>query len=222
MVITLIRTLILYGAVIFAVRLMGKRQLSQLQTSELVVTMLISDLAVIPMQDNGQPLFSGLLPILILIVLEIFFSFLMMKNRSVRRMLSGNPVIVIRNGHLLQKNMKALRMSIDDLMEQLHQKDIFALCEVAYAIVETNGTMSVLKYASADTVRLSDLHLTAEDPGPDTAVILDGKICTEALSAAGKNENWLQKILKQEKTSVREVFLMTANQGGQYTLIRKE
>ena len=147
MYISLIRTVILYAAIIFAVRVMGKRQISQLQTSELVVTMLISDLAVIPMQNTGQPLFSGLLPILVLVILEIFLSVLMLKSNVIRHIICGNPVIVIQNGKILQDSMKNLRLSIEELYEQLRQRDIASINEVAYAIVETNGVLSVIKKA---------------------------------------------------------------------------
>ena len=155
MFISLIRTVILYAMIIIAVRIMGKRQISQLQTSELVVTMLISDLAVIPMQDSGQPLFSGLIPIFVLIALEVLLSVIMLKSGRLRRVICGKPVVVIEDGKILQKNMKELRMSIEDLFEQLRQKDVFSLKEVAYAIVETNGAMSVcLLYTSSLHLRL--------------------------------------------------------------------
>lgn len=132
MFISLVRTIILYLAIIAAVRIMGKRQISQLQTSELVVTMLISDLAVIPMQDSGQPLFSGIIPIFVLIALEVFLSYVMLKSSKVRRAICGKPVVIIRDGQILQENMRELRLSIEDLFEQLRQKDVFALGDIAY------------------------------------------------------------------------------------------
>ena len=113
---------------------MGKRQISQLQTSELVVTMLISDLAVIPMQDSGQPLFSGIIPIFVLIALEVMLSFIMLKSGKVRRAICGKPVVIIKDGRIIQENMQELRMSVEDLFEQLRQKDIFVLSDVAYAL----------------------------------------------------------------------------------------
>jgi len=222
MYISLIRTVILYAAIILAVRIMGKRQISQLQTSELVVTMLISDLAVIPMQDNGQPLFSGLLPIFVLIVLEVFLSLLMLKNGRIRHLICGNPIIVIRQGKILQNNLRILRMSIDDLFEQMRQKDVFAIKDVAYAIVETNGALSIIKYAEADYLRPADVGIKPPDPGLETVAISDGKISPNALEISGKNQAWLKKILKQEKTPLEEVFILTVNTVGDYTLIRKE
>jgi len=217
-----IRTVIIYLVVILAVRLMGKRQISQLQTSELVVTMLISDLAVIPMQDGGQPLFSGILPILVLIALEIFLSILMLKSRRIRRLVSGNPVVVISEGVIRQKNMQALRMTTDELFEQLRQKDVFSLSDVAYAIVETNGSLSVVKYAAADYIRPTDVGIKPTESGPDIIVISDGKIVDDALELSGKREEWLRKLLKKEKTPINEVFVLTLDPSGKYNLIKKE
>ncbi len=218
----IIRTVIIYSIVILAVRLMGKRQISQLQTSELVVTMLISDLAVIPMQDGGQPLFSGILPIFVLISLEIFLSVIMLKSQSVRRIVSGNPVVVIENGKIQQKNMRALRLSIEELFEQLRQKDVFTLSDVAYAIVETNGSLSVIKNASADYLRPTDIGLSSKNAGPDLIIISDGKLSPDALRLSGQNEHGVTKILKKEKTSMNEVFILTLDPYGNYTLIKRE
>ena len=201
---------------------MGKRQISQLQTSELVVTMLISDLAVIPMQDGGQPLFSGILPIFVLISLEIFLSVIMLKSRMVRRIVSGNPVVVIQKGKIQQQNLKALRLSVEELFEQLRQKDIFSLSDVAYAIVETNGSLSVIKYAAADYVRPKDVNISSKDTGPDFVLISDGVLSTDALQLSGQNEQWVKKTLKKEKTTINEVFLLTLDPYGNYTLVKKE
>ena len=132
MFISFVRTIILYFMIILAVRVMGKRQINQLQTSELVVTLLISDLAAIPMQDSGQPLFSGLIPILVLIALEVLVSVFMLKSSRFHRLVCGKPVVIIKDGRIIQENMQELRMSVEDLFEQLRQKDIFVLSDVAY------------------------------------------------------------------------------------------
>lgn len=218
----IIRTVIIYLIVILAVRLMGKRQISQLQASELVVTMLISDFAVIPMQDGGQPLLSGILPIFVLISLEIFLSILMLKSQRIRHIVSGNPVVVIQNGKILQNNMKALRLSIEELFEQLRQKDVFSLLDVAYAIVETNGSLSVIKYASADYLRPTDIGVSAKDTGPDLVVISDGKLSNEALELSGQDEQSVKNMLKKEKTSMEEVFILALDPHGNYVMVKKE
>lgn len=222
MFISLIRTVILYAMIIIAVRIMGKRQISQLQTSELVVTMLISDLAVIPMQDSGQPLFSGLIPIFVLIALEVLLSVIMLKSGRLRRVICGKPVVVIEDGKILQKNMKELRMSIEDLFEQLRQKDVFSLNEIAYAIVETNGAMSVVKRAEMDYLRPVDAGIEPEDHGLEVVVVSDGEISQASLKLCGQDSAWIHTMLKKEKTSLNEVFLMTADHEGGYILIKKE
>ncbi|MFI3206966.1 MAG: DUF421 domain-containing protein [Clostridia bacterium] len=143
MITSLLRTLIIYIVIIIAVRIMGKRQISELQTTELVVTLLISDLASIPMQDNEQPLTSGLVPIFVLISLEIFVSIFMMKNNKIRRLICGKPVLVVKSGEIQEEQLKDLRMSHADLFEALRQKDIFEIDDVKCAIIETNGLLSV-------------------------------------------------------------------------------
>ena len=148
MVITVLRTVLLYIVIIFAVRIMGKRQISDLQTSGLVVTLLISDIASIPMQNTDQTMLSGIIPIFVLLVCEIFVSLFMMKSNKFRKIICGKPVIVINNGEIDQKAMTDLRMSTEDLFEELRQKDVFDIQEVSFAIIETNGKMSILKKPS--------------------------------------------------------------------------
>ena len=222
MLISLVRTVILYITIIAAVRIMGKRQISQLQTSELVVTLLISDLAVIPMQDSGQPLFSGLIPIFILIALEVFLSLIMLKSNRIRRVICGKPVVIIQDGRILQENMKKLRMSIEDLFEQLRQKDVFSLRDVAFAIVETNGTLSVIKKAETDYLRPVDVGIKPREDGLEVVVVNDGQLSQSSMRLCGKNATWVHKILQKEKTPMHEVFILTVNSAGDYTLIPKE
>lgn len=222
MFISLVRTIILYIAIIAAVRIMGKRQISQLQTSELVVTMLISDLAVIPMQNSGQPLLSGVIPIFVLIALEIFLSYVMLKSGKIRRVICGKPVVIIQNGKIIQENMRELRMSIEDLFEQLRQKDAFALQDVAYAIVETNGTLSVIKKADVDYLRPVDAGIKPQESGLEVVVISDGRLSSASLQLCGKNRKWVEKTLEKEGVALSDVFIFAVNDAGQYTLIRKQ
>lgn len=144
MFVTLIRTGIIYILIIAAVRLMGKRQIGELQPSELVITILISEIAAIPLQDNGMPLVNTLVSIFLLIALEIISSVLNMKSGKFRDFMQGHSIILIRDGKLDQKKLTQLRFTMDDLLEALRQKDIFSIDEVQYAVVETNGTLSVL------------------------------------------------------------------------------
>lgn len=222
MFISLVRTIILYGTIMAAVRIMGKRQISQLQTSELVVTLLISDLAAIPMQDSGQPLFSGMIPIFILVALEIFLSLLMLKNRHVRRAVCGKPVVVIENGRILQENMKELRMSVEDLFVQLRQKDVFAITDLSFAIVETNGSLSVIKKAEADFLRPVDMGLSPKDSGLEVVAVSDGALSESSMRLCGWDRARVESCLKKEKTALKDVFILTVNSLGDYNLIQKE
>ena len=145
MLISVIRTVILYVFIIAALRLMGKRQISDMQPSELVVTMIISDIASMPMQNTSQPLLSGIIPVMILVALEIAASVIMMKSRLFRRIVCGSPIVVIDDGKILQSQMKRLRLTTDELCAQLRAQNIFNLDDVQYWIVETGGTLSVLE-----------------------------------------------------------------------------
>ena len=152
MLVTFIRTLILYVVIVFGVRLMGKRQLGELQPSELVVTILISNIATLPIEEAETPLFSGLLPILSLVTFEVIISAVNLRCRWLRRVFSGSPVVVIRNGEIDQKRLAELRFSVDDLMAQLRSNQIFAVDEVDFAVVETTGKLSVYQKYAARTL----------------------------------------------------------------------
>lgn len=221
MIISLIRTLIIYIIIIFAVRIMGKRQISELQTTELVVTLLISDLAVIPMQDSGQPLSSGLIPIFVLVACEIIASVLMLKSGKFRSLVCGKPVIIIRDGKILQDQMRELRITLEDLFEQLRQKDIFSINEVRYAIVETNGMLSVFKKSEYENVTRSDLSLNIPQE-LEVVIINDGEISPASMKIIGMSNERLLDILSAEHTEYNEIFLMTATVNGCCKIVRKD
>lgn len=145
MLILLLRTILIYAFIILAVRLMGKRQVSDMQTSELVITLIISDIAAIPMQSIEQPLLSGLLPIMVLVSLEIILSILMLKSVKFRDIICGNPIVIIEDGKILEKQLRKLRISYEDLYSLLRQQEVFDISEIKIAIVETNGSVSLLK-----------------------------------------------------------------------------
>ena len=146
MLISLLRTIIIYAFIILAVRIMGKRQISDMQTSELVITLVISDIIAIPLQSVDQPLMSGLLPIVVLVSLEIILSIIMLKSSKFRNVICGNPMVIITDGKVLKNQLKKLRISYEDLYSLLRQQGVFDVQEVRYAIVETNGSISILKY----------------------------------------------------------------------------
>ena len=222
MIITVIRTIILYIVIIITVRIMGKRQISELQTSELVVTLLMSDIASIPMQNTDQSLLSGIIPIFVLVIFEILISFLMLKHSKFRSLICGRPVIVIDHGRIDQKAMCELRMSTEDLMEQLRQKDIFNIDDVAFAIVETNGMVSVLKKAENDLPTNKDLAVRKKPSELKVTVISDGEISRSSLQLCAWSEKNILDTLSREKTDLKDVFLMIADKSGDYTIIRKE
>lgn len=220
MVISLIRTVLIYVFIIFAVRIMGKRQISELQTTELV-TLLISDLAVIPMQDSGQPLSSGLIPICVLIACEIIASVFMLKSGKFRRLICGRPVIIISDGVIMQKEMKELRMSTEDLTEQLRQKDIFSINEVQFAIIETNGMLSVMKKPDYEEIKQKDMGIISEPNDLEVVVISDGEISDHSLTICGHDKPWLIHTLRNHGLSPKDVFIMTADKAGEQTIIAK-
>ena len=222
MVLTILRIFILYVLATAAVRIMGKRQIGELQPSELVITILLSEIAAIPMQDTDIPLLNSVVAVLLLVAFEIISSVISMKSRGARRLLEGNAVTVIRDGKIDQKEIKRLRYTVDDLLTALRQKDVFVLSDVTYAIVETNGTLSVVKKAAADYLRPSDMGVKAKDEGLEVVVVSDGDLSVGSMHLCGKNEEWIHSILKSEAVPLPEVFILTVNTAGHYTLIRRD
>ena len=222
MTISLIRTLLLYIVIIVAVRLMGKRQISELQTSELVVTLLISDIAAIPMQETGQPLVSGFLPIAVLVMCEIVVSVLLLAIPKFRRVVCGRPIVVISDGKLIQSEMKRLRMSTEDLGEQLRQRNVFSLDDVAYAIIKTNGKLSVIKKPDKETPTAGMMGVALPNTGIETVVISDGILSEFAMKLCNKSPEWIRGILHAKNIRQEDVFIMTANTKGDYNIIPKE
>lgn len=222
MFISIIRTLVLYVFIIVAIRLMGKRQISDMQPSELVVTLVVSDIASLPMQNTSQPLLSGVIPVLVLVSLEIITSFFMMKHRGFRKLICGSPMVIIEDGRLLQKQLKRLRLSTEDLFAQLRQQDIFSLEDVQYCIVETNGTFSVLEKPGKRKPSNDDLSVSAQDNKLETVVVSDGKLLDGSLRLCQKEEKDVRNILEKNHTDMESVFLMTLDGLGKYSIIKKE
>ena len=222
MLISVIRTVILYVFIIAALRLMGKRQISDMQPSELVVTMIISDIASMPMQNTSQPLLSGIIPVMILVALEIAASVIMMKSRLFRRIVCGSPIVVIDDGKILQSQMKRLRLTTDELCAQLRAQNIFNLDDVQYCIVETGGTLSVLEKPQKRTPAAEDMGVKISENKPDSVVISDGRLLdsSEALCEVKKED--INKILKKNNISIKNIFIMTISEDGSYKIIEKE
>ena len=222
MLVSIIRTIILYIIVILALRFMGKRQISELQTSELVVTLLISNIATIPMQNMNITLFSGLVPIVVLVSFEIIISLIMLKNARFRKFVCGSPVILINDGILDQKKMEQLRMSIEDLEEQLRGLDVASIKDVKYAIVETNGTLSVVKKVEKQQPDNAAFNFSIKDSGIELVVVRDGVISKEGLKTLKITSHWVTETLKSEQLKIKDVFIMTVNCNKDFNIIKKE
>lgn len=222
MLVSLARTLLMYGAILLAVRLMGKRQISQLQTSELVVTFLISELAVLPIQESDQPVWSGLAPMGALVLCEILVSLAMLKSGRFRQIICGNPIVVVERGKILQDQMRRLRMTTEDLCEQLRQNNVFYLEDVAWAIIETNGMMSVIRKPEEDPVTPKQLGIKPDNQGLEVVVISDGELSKHSVALSGKDESWIKKRLEERGLKQADVFLMTIRTDGKWRIIEKE
>ena len=221
MTIVLIRSLILYLVVSFSIRLMGKRQLGELQPSELVVTILISNIATLALEDIEIPLLHGVLPILALVCYEVMASWISLKSVRFRRWISGSPKIIIQNGIVDQEMLKTLRFSVDDLMTALRMSGVFFIEEVQFAIVETNGSVSVYQKSAYQPSEKQDMNAVQPCCDPPQTIIADGKLREKTLSEIGLDRQWLEKILHQEKISIKDIFLLTADKSSQYQLIPK-
>ena len=214
-----VRTIILYFFIMAGMRLMGKRQIAELEPSELVLTMMISDLAAVPMQDFGIPLLSGLLPILTLLALSLLLSQLSLRSLRLRALICGTPTVLIRNGTLQQAAMRKNRYTLDELMEELREQGVSRVEDVKYAVLENSGQLTVFPWAAQQPPTAEHLGLDLEDDVTLPVVLInDGRLLRRNLTACGRDENWLRKQLSREKiSSPREVFLLTLDERGRYS-----
>lgn len=222
MFVVFIRAVILYLLLIFSVRLMGKRQIGELQPSELAVTILISNIATLPVEDTGLPLLTGIIPIITLASLDVIMSWLGLKKRSVRRVISGTPVIIIKDGKLDQNQMKAIRFTVDDLMASLRGQGIFDISEVQFAVVETTGLLSVYQKYQYKNVTNGDIMLKGKSVDPPEILIADGELDRDAMIRLKLSDEWVIRTLKKEKTVIKNIFLMTVDSNRKYSVIKKE
>ncbi len=218
-----IRTVIIYIVVVTCVRLMGKRQVGELQPSELVVAIMISEVASISLQDTDIPLIFGVIPVLTLVSLEMIIAFFSLKNRRFRKLISGNPCLVIENGVIDQRAVRKLRISIDDIMEELRINGITSIEDVQYAYIETNGQLSIIERATSAPPSAQDMKVPVKPIQMPRLLIADGVLIRTEFRAAGLNEEWLQKLLQSEGlSSVREVFALWRTDDGTVNLVKKE
>ena len=222
MIISYVRTIALYLVLIGVVRMMGKRQIGQMEPSEFVVTMLVANLAAIPMQDGGIPLYSGLVPILTVLGVELVLSSLSLRSIRLRRLLCGKPVILIENGRILQENLRATRVTLDELMGHLREKDVLDVQTVQYAILETNGNLSVFPFPKEMPPSAKDLGVTPKDRFLPVTIIEDGFLFRENLKEAGKDEAGVHKVLGEYRAGIAGTWLLTVDKSGHVVWLGKE
>lgn len=222
MTIVFIRAVILYMLLIFSVRFMGKHQIGELQPSELAITILISNIATLPVEDTSLPLLTGIIPILTLASLDVIMSWLGIKSKRLRNITCGKPVVIINNGRIDQKKMKEIRFTVDDLTEALHSQNIFDISEVQFAVVETTGTVSVYQKYEYRNVTNGDMKLKSKSIDPPEIVIDEGVIVNDALERLNLSEEKLRSILEKERLKVKDIFIMTLDSDMKYSIVRRE
>ena len=218
------RTVILYFILMTGLRLMGKRQIGELEPSELVLTLIISDLAAVPMQDFGIPLVNGLFPIITLLCLSMLLSFLSLKSIRFRSLICGHPTVIIQEGKVLQQNMARNRFTVDELYEQLRTQGYSDISSIKYAVLETSGQISVLPYTKASPITPQTMNQEVPDSVTLPVLLInDGHVMSRNLSASGYDQSWLENQLKTRRlTSPRQVFLMTVDETGSVVCVAKE
>ena len=221
LLLTYLRTIVLYSTLILVIRLMGKRQIGEMEPSEFVVAMLIADLAAVPMQDAGIPLLDGLIPIWTILAAELLLSYGAFRFVWLRRLLCGRPVILMENGKILYDNLKKTRISVDELTEHVRENGTTDLSTVRYAILETNGSISTLLYAKNAPADAKSAGIRVEETELPVAVVSDGRWLTHNLSISGRSRAWVRDRLEATGCAVRDVLLFTVTPSGKTYLARK-
>ena len=223
MLVPFVRTILLYSVVAIAIRLMGKRQVGEMQPTELVITILVSAVASVPMQNLDIPLTYGIVPVFTLVLFEIFISFLALKLPKFKKLLTGKPVIVIKDGQLVQKALADTRFSIDDLFEELRLNGVFQLDSVRQAQIETNGQLSIMLYDKEQPLTFKALGIECPNSPMLFTVVTDGYVSQENLRKLGLDQAWLtDELSKRHLTTVKEVYLMIADKDKNTVIVKKE
>lgn len=224
MIVILIRTLILYTVVILSLRIMGKRQIGELQPSELVVAIMISDLATVPMESINSPLINGIVPVLTLILAEVITSYAGLKSRTMRKLLVGSPSVIIYDGIIVESELERMRFNLDDLLEELRLNSCCDISDVEVAVLETSGKLSVIPRTKARAVTVEDLNINgARRAGLPCTVITDGRLNEYELKRCGKNKEFIMdEIRKKGAERIRDVFIMSIDAEGTVFIQLKE
>ena len=217
-----VRTAVMYLVLLGVIRLLGKRQVGQMEPSEFVVTMVIANLASIPLEETELPLTAGIIPIVTIFILEGVLSFLTLKSIRLRRILCGKPVILVENGRPLWEDLRKTRVTMDELMGHLRLKDVMDIRTVQYAILETNGSLSVFLYPQEAPASAKEAGVKVEERLLPVTVVQDGHIFPEDLKRLGKDEAWAVSALRDRKLRPKDVILMTVDAAGSITVIPRD
>ena len=221
MFITVYRTIILYIIVIISIRIMGKRQIGEMQPGELVVTLLISDIAAMPLQDTNQPVLFGVAAIFTLVTLEILMSVIALKSFFMRKLISGKSAIIIKDGTIDQKELKKVRMTVLDLVEMLRNQQVFDISTVSCAVLDTGGNLSVLLKSKSQPVTAGDLNVKKSSAELPLPVISDGKLLSESMTALGITRKEVLNRLSSQRLKPSQVMLMTLDSNGNTNIVKK-
>lgn len=217
-----IRTIILYTVVVVVMRIMGKRQIGELQPFELVIAIMISELAAVPMQDTGIPLLNGIIPILTLMIIEVAISYITLKSRNARKIVCGSPSVLIKDGKILEDQMRIQRFNLSDLMEELRTSGYLNLSDVEFAILETSGKVSIIPKSDSTPVTRKDLNIKQPEELLPLAIIMDGELIEHNLQISGQNMTWLMERLKENGAKgINDVFIAIIDSNGQFYLQRR-
>lgn len=222
MLITFFRSIVLYIIVLIVMRLMGKREISQMQPFELAISIMIADLASIPMTEIGIPIFNGIVPILGLLLMHLVISVINIKSITLRKFICGKPSILIYRGKIDEKVLKKERFTINELQERLRRNNIFNLGDVEYAILETSGEVTVIQKPEKRGTTPEDFQIVPEYEGIPYDLVIDGKVMYKNLEQLGKNENWLKKQLIPFKIKPEEALVVTIDGKNQIFCQKKE
>ena len=217
-----LRTIFLYLLLVGMVRFMGKRQIGEMEPSEFVVTMMAANLSTAPIEDPGSPLIYGLIAILTILGAELSLSLLTMRSLTARKLFCGKPVILIENGKLLQENLKKTRVSLDELMSQLREKDVLDLMTVQYAILETNGGLSVFLFSKDRPPTAQESGLCPRQQFLPVTILEEGRLIEDNLKKAGKSGSWLRGVLRDRGVRQEEVLLLTVDGADHIVFLKKE
>ncbi len=222
MLITFIRTIILYLIVLIVMRLMGKREIGQLQPFELAISIMIADLASVPMTELGIPITNGIIPILGMLFMHMIISFINIKSIKMRQIICGKPSILIYRGKIDERVLRKERFTVNELQERLRGNNIFNISDVEYAILETNGEVTVIQKPDKKNLTLSDMGIQAQYEGLPYDLVVDGKVMYENLKKLGKDYNWLKKQLKDLNATPEEILLATIDGKNEIFCQKKE